>query len=156
MTIFFSPIAKAAESTLHRLLAAEIVRSVIEDSSYLINLEEKHWFAVIEIHYNTAENPWSAHHLHMLLIMRRDGSNIQQAEVISLSRIRKTSPALVRISVCWRRESGGKLHRALSLDYEIKLMHVRIRDIRNYTVIWISTIHDGSDLGDIYSLPSCK
>lgn len=118
------------------LLATEDGRRVVKYSVNLIILDGWCWHDTVGILRKTSEHPWTASHLRMHLIMRQDGSHPNQAQVINLSKICNTSPALVRRDSTFVETMKALINyaRASDLEYSVSLVDARIKHIVHDTL----------------------
>lgn len=136
ITIFFSRDVIPTRSTKDRSLPTNDCQKIVSDEFNVIITDIQHRHNADDILFRTSEHPWTIDHLPMHLILRQDRANIEQAEVIKLSKISKNSSALVRcdLTLVETMEELVKHAAVLDLRYRFKLVEDHIKVIVDNTL----------------------
>lgn len=91
----FSSDVNPLEATVDHPLANEGGQKLLNTDCNLVILGGWRQHAAVSILSETSRHPWTSGHVHMHLIMPRDGASMKQTEAVKLSKTCDTSSALV-------------------------------------------------------------
>lgn len=91
MIVLFSADVGAAVATADGIFSNEDYWRVLRDGLFLVTLDNRHEYAVVDVLPKTGEEFWSTGPFHKNLIMRWEWATIKQSKAIMRSKISYTS-----------------------------------------------------------------